>query len=204
MRTWSYVPIMDTTYKTNKVWTSQVLHFMVETTNRVDSEHSALELWLLTCHGDLDTAFLNIDSLIEGEIVEIKSLLEYLSLKEKYNAKSNPILKNVSNNISHLALKKIWFEIKRAPEIIDDPKNKCGHYLRTPHGLVCSCELITYYRSPGKTPAFYCGGACRRCWCLTATSQQKQIIELNLGATTCKTSNGRVLSPLPILSHLVH
>ncbi|KAI5683316.1 hypothetical protein M9H77_04544 [Catharanthus roseus] len=93
------------------VWTSQVLHFGVETTNSVESEHSVLKLWLSTCHGDLDTVFLNIDSLIEG----------------------------------HLALKKIWVEIKRAPEIIVDPKNKCGLYLRTSHGLRCSCELITWF-----------------------------------------------------------
>ncbi|KAI5674109.1 hypothetical protein M9H77_14473 [Catharanthus roseus] len=54
-----------------------------------------------------------------------KSSLEDSRLKEKLNAKSNMILKN------------------RAPEIIDDPKNKCGHYLMTSHGLPCSCELIT-------------------------------------------------------------
>ncbi|KAI5667406.1 hypothetical protein M9H77_17259 [Catharanthus roseus] len=30
IRTWPYVLIMDTTYKTNKVWTSQVLHFRVD------------------------------------------------------------------------------------------------------------------------------------------------------------------------------
>ncbi|KAI5682018.1 hypothetical protein M9H77_03246 [Catharanthus roseus] len=50
----------------------QVLHFGVETTNYAESEHSVLKLWLSTCHGDLDTVFLNIDSLIEGRIAEIK------------------------------------------------------------------------------------------------------------------------------------
>ncbi|KAI5663977.1 hypothetical protein M9H77_23300 [Catharanthus roseus] len=74
---------------------------------------------------------------------EIKSSLAFSRLKEKFNAKSNPILKNVSNNTSHLALKKIWIEIRRALEIIEDPKNKYGRYLRTSHGLQCSCELIT-------------------------------------------------------------
>ncbi|KAI5683223.1 hypothetical protein M9H77_04451 [Catharanthus roseus] len=106
-------------------------------------------LWFSTCHGDLDTVFfnidslLNIDSLIESKIADIKSSLEYSRVKENFNAKSNPILRNISNKISHLALKKIWVEIKRAPEIIDDPKNKCGHYIRTSHGLPCSCEFIT-------------------------------------------------------------
>ncbi|KAI5678736.1 hypothetical protein M9H77_09686 [Catharanthus roseus] len=47
-----------------RVWTPEVLHFGVETTNRAKSEHSLLKLWLSTCHGDLDTVFLNIDSLI--------------------------------------------------------------------------------------------------------------------------------------------
>ncbi|KAI5667448.1 hypothetical protein M9H77_17301 [Catharanthus roseus] len=115
------------------VWTGQVMHFGIETTNRVESEHLVMNLWLSTYHGDLDIVFLNIDLLIEGQITDIKSSLEFSRLKEKFNAKSNPILKTVSNKISHLALKKIWIEIKRAPEIIDDPKNKCGHYLRTSH-----------------------------------------------------------------------
>ncbi|KAI5676089.1 hypothetical protein M9H77_07039 [Catharanthus roseus] len=41
-----------------KVWTSQVLHFGVEKTNRAESEYSVLKLWLSTCHGDLNTVFL--------------------------------------------------------------------------------------------------------------------------------------------------
>ncbi|KAI5650466.1 hypothetical protein M9H77_36471 [Catharanthus roseus] len=142
IRTWPYVLIIDTTYKMNKVWTSEVLHFGVETMNRAESKHSALKLWLSTCHGDFDTVFLNMDSLIEGQIAEIKTSLEISKLKEKYDAKSNPILKNISNNISHLALKKIWLEIKREREIFDDPQNKCRHYLRNLRGLPCACELV--------------------------------------------------------------
>ncbi|KAI5672676.1 hypothetical protein M9H77_13040 [Catharanthus roseus] len=42
--------------------------FGIETTNRAESEHSVLKLWLSMCHGHLDTVFLNIDSLIEGQI----------------------------------------------------------------------------------------------------------------------------------------
>ncbi|KAI5658267.1 hypothetical protein M9H77_27060 [Catharanthus roseus] len=132
-------------HKFVRCWTKSVMQFGVETTNRAESEHSVLKLWLSTCHDDLDTVFLNIDSLIEGQIADIKSSLEYSKTKEKFNAKSNPILRNISNKISHLTLKKIWVEISRAPEIIDDPKNKCGHYMRTSHGFPCSCELITQF-----------------------------------------------------------
>ncbi|KAI5681145.1 hypothetical protein M9H77_02372 [Catharanthus roseus] len=92
-------------HKFVRVWTSEVLHFGVEATNRVESEHSILKLWISTCHGDLDTVLLNIGFVIEGQIAEIKKM-EYSRLKEKYNV-SNPILKNISNNISHRALKKI-------------------------------------------------------------------------------------------------
>ncbi|KAI5676099.1 hypothetical protein M9H77_07049 [Catharanthus roseus] len=126
IRTWSYVLIMDIMYKTNKV------AFWVEITNHAESEHSVLKLWLSTCHGDLDTVFLNIDSISK--------------LKEKYEAKGNPILKNVSNHISHLALKKIWLEIKKAGEISNDPESKCGHYLRKSHRLPCACELFARYQ----------------------------------------------------------
>ncbi|KAI5661935.1 hypothetical protein M9H77_21258 [Catharanthus roseus] len=68
------------------------MHFGVETTNRAESEHSVLKLWLSTCHGDLDTIFLNINSLIEGQIADIKASLEFSKTKEKNNAKSNHIL----------------------------------------------------------------------------------------------------------------
>ncbi|KAI5682914.1 hypothetical protein M9H77_04142 [Catharanthus roseus] len=126
MRTWPYVLIMDMMCKTNKpdflhyffntllnplahkfvrVWTGQIIHFGVETTNRVESEHSVLKLWLSTCHGDLDTVFLNIDWLIEGHIAYIKSSLEFSRLKEKFSAKTNPILKNVSNKNQSFGVK---------------------------------------------------------------------------------------------------
>ncbi|KAI5676476.1 hypothetical protein M9H77_07426 [Catharanthus roseus] len=121
------------------------MHFEVETTNRAESEHSSLKLWLSTCHGDLDTVFLNTDSLIEGQIADIKALLEFSRTKEKHNVKSNHIFYIVSNKISHLAFKKIWSEITRAAGIYDDPKNKYGHYSRTSHGLPCACELITRF-----------------------------------------------------------
>ncbi|KAI5668514.1 hypothetical protein M9H77_18367 [Catharanthus roseus] len=73
------------------------MHFGVDTTNPAESEHSVLKLWLSTCHGDLDTAFLYIDSLIQNQIAHIKSLLENSRAKEKFNAKRNPILRNISS-----------------------------------------------------------------------------------------------------------
>ncbi|KAI5682393.1 hypothetical protein M9H77_03621 [Catharanthus roseus] len=122
-------------YKFCRVWTSQVLHFVVETTNRAESEHSVLKVWLSTCHGDLDTVFLNIDSLIQCKIAEIKYTLEISKLREKYGAKSNAILKNLSNKISHLALKKIMDELKKAREMVEEPGSNCLHYLRKSHSL---------------------------------------------------------------------
>ncbi|KAI5657189.1 hypothetical protein M9H77_25982 [Catharanthus roseus] len=81
LRTWPYELIMDTTYKKNK-YNMPLLEVVgrtsTETTNWAESEHSVLKLWLSTCHGDLDTAFLTIDSLIEGQIADIKASLECL------------------------------------------------------------------------------------------------------------------------------
>ncbi|KAI5658696.1 hypothetical protein M9H77_27489 [Catharanthus roseus] len=121
------------------------MHFGVETTNRAESEHSVLKLWFSTCHGDLNTMFFNIDSHIEGQIADIKASLKFSKTKDKNNAKSNHIFYIVSNKISCLAFKKIWSNITRAAGIYDDPKNKCGYYLRTSHGLPCACELITRF-----------------------------------------------------------
>ncbi|KAI5683350.1 hypothetical protein M9H77_04578 [Catharanthus roseus] len=78
-------------HKFVRCWTKSHIHFGVETTNRAESEHSVLKLWLSTCHGDLDTVFLNIDSLIEDQIADIKVPLEFSKIKEKHNAKSNHI-----------------------------------------------------------------------------------------------------------------
>ncbi|KAI5659014.1 hypothetical protein M9H77_27807 [Catharanthus roseus] len=71
------------------------MHFGVETTNEAESEHSVLKLWLSTCHGDLDTVFLNIYSLIEDQIADIKAFSEFSRTKEKFNAKSSQILRMV-------------------------------------------------------------------------------------------------------------
>ncbi|KAI5667535.1 hypothetical protein M9H77_17388 [Catharanthus roseus] len=129
-------------HKFCRVWISQMLHFGVVTTNRTESEHSVLKVWLSTYHGDLDTMFLNIDSLIQGQIAEIKYTLEISKLKEKYGAKSSAILKNLGNKVSHLALKKILDELKKAREMVEEPGSNCLHYLRKSHGLPCACECI--------------------------------------------------------------
>ncbi|KAI5676425.1 hypothetical protein M9H77_07375 [Catharanthus roseus] len=106
-------------HKFVRCWIKSHMNFRVETTNRTESEYSVLKLWLSTCHGDLDTVFLNTDSLIEGQIADIKASLEFSRTKE-----------------NHLALKKIWSETPRADGIYDDPKNKCRRYLRMSHCLL--------------------------------------------------------------------
>ncbi|KAI5649708.1 hypothetical protein M9H77_35713 [Catharanthus roseus] len=83
LRTWSYNPFA---HKFVRYWTKSHMHFGVETTNRAESEHSVLKLWLSTCHGDLDIVFFNIDSLIEGQIADIKTSLEFSKTKEKNNS----------------------------------------------------------------------------------------------------------------------
>ncbi|KAI5652931.1 hypothetical protein M9H77_30118 [Catharanthus roseus] len=82
-----------------------------------------VKLWLSTCHSDLHTVFLNIDSLIQGQISEIKYTFEISKLKEKYGAKSNPIVKNLSNKISHLGLKKIMDKLKKVRQMVEEPES---------------------------------------------------------------------------------
>ncbi|KAI5668678.1 hypothetical protein M9H77_18531 [Catharanthus roseus] len=99
-------------------------------------------VWIATRHEDLDTVFLKIDSLIEGHITEIKTTLEYSRLKEKDNDNSNPIIAQLCYNVSHLALRIIKDEIKRALKILSDPENLCGHWIIMSHMLPCSCKLL--------------------------------------------------------------
>ncbi|KAI5682788.1 hypothetical protein M9H77_04016 [Catharanthus roseus] len=60
-------------------------------------------------------------------------------------AKLTEMIKDEEAASRHLTLKKIWVEIERTPEIIDDSINMCGHHLRKSHGLPCSCDLITRF-----------------------------------------------------------
>ncbi|KAI5666465.1 hypothetical protein M9H77_16318 [Catharanthus roseus] len=78
-------------HKFVRYWTKSHMFFGVETTNPVESEHLVLKFWLSTCHVDLDTMFLTIDSLIEGQIADIKASFEFSRTKEKLNAMSNHI-----------------------------------------------------------------------------------------------------------------
>ncbi|KAI5653618.1 hypothetical protein M9H77_30805 [Catharanthus roseus] len=80
-------------HKFVRCWTKSVMHFGVETTNRAESEHSVLKLWLSTCHGALDIMFLNVNSLIKGQISDIKASVEFSKTKEKFNAKRYLILR---------------------------------------------------------------------------------------------------------------
>ncbi|KAI5659456.1 hypothetical protein M9H77_28249 [Catharanthus roseus] len=161
IKTWSYVLIMDTTYKTNKYnillleaigMTPTGKNFTVATafmrneyattyrwtTNIAESEHSVLKLWLSTCHGDFDTMFLNIDYLIEGQISEIKTSLEISKLKEKYGAKSNPILKNIKIgvDISTVHERDINFKMHDLTSMLEEISTSLISKVREVHRLI--------------------------------------------------------------------
>ncbi|KAI5677821.1 hypothetical protein M9H77_08771 [Catharanthus roseus] len=147
IRTWPYVLIMDTTYKTNKynmplleavgmtptgknftVATAFIRHIdqnvLAKLTEMVQDEEVAQ--WFV--NGSWKKLINEIDEeeykrkleVLKSQIAEIKYSLEISKLKEKFAAKSNAILKNISNKIRHLTLKKIWLEIKKAREMVED------------------------------------------------------------------------------------
>ncbi|KAI5681387.1 hypothetical protein M9H77_02614 [Catharanthus roseus] len=76
-----------------------------------------------------------------GQITEIKTTLEYSRLKE-----SNPVIAQLYYNVSHLVVKIIKDEKKRAAKILVDLENLCGHWVRTSHMLPYSCELFKRYQ----------------------------------------------------------
>ncbi|KAI5666826.1 hypothetical protein M9H77_16679 [Catharanthus roseus] len=61
-------------------------------------------------------------------------------LKEKYDAKSNPIVKNLSNKISHLDLKKIMDELKKACQMVEEPE-KIGYDIPEEHDRDMKSEM---------------------------------------------------------------
>ncbi|KAI5658216.1 hypothetical protein M9H77_27009 [Catharanthus roseus] len=163
MRTWPFVLTMDTTHKMskynmalletvgmtptrktfsvaaavmqNKKVETYVFAFRVRDHESGQERICTIEAMDRKRHGDLDTAFLKIDSLIEGQIAEMKTTLEYSRLKEKEKDKSNPIIAQLRYNVSHLALKFIKDEIKRVLKILVDLENLCGQWVRMSHVL---------------------------------------------------------------------
>ncbi|KAI5652680.1 hypothetical protein M9H77_29867 [Catharanthus roseus] len=149
IRTWPYVLIMNTTYKTNKynmplleavgmtllgknftVATAFIRHIdqnvLAKLTEMVKDEEVAQ--WFV--NGSLNKLINEIDEeeykrkleVLQSQIAEIKYSLEISKLKEKFAAKINAILKNISNKTSHLALKKIWLELKKARGMVEDSR----------------------------------------------------------------------------------
>ncbi|KAI5681589.1 hypothetical protein M9H77_02817 [Catharanthus roseus] len=77
----------------NKMWKIYIIVAKIKK-NRIQGRNMVEEILCLSAQrGHTDTVFLNIDSLIEGQIADIKASLEYSKTKEKLNAKSNPILR---------------------------------------------------------------------------------------------------------------
>ncbi|KAI5662132.1 hypothetical protein M9H77_21455 [Catharanthus roseus] len=64
----------------------------------------------------------------------------------KDNDKNNPVIAQLCYNVSHLALKIIKDEIKRAAKMLADLDNLCRYWVRTSHMLPCSCELLKQYQ----------------------------------------------------------
>ncbi|KAI5671022.1 hypothetical protein M9H77_11386 [Catharanthus roseus] len=182
IRTWLYVLIMDTTYKTNKynmsllecvgmtptgknfTWqqllcamnrerhtdeffnqsSTYILHMLCQMIRGLDI--SSVAFWGRNNEPGRERTFcveaVAINVSRQGQIAEIKYTLEISKLKEKYGAKSNPIMKNLSNKISHLGLKKIIDELKKACQMVEEPGSNYLHYLRKSYGLPCACELV--------------------------------------------------------------
>ncbi|KAI5666436.1 hypothetical protein M9H77_16289 [Catharanthus roseus] len=136
MRMWPCVLITDTTYKTNKYNMPLLKVVGMTPTDRKTSlmpviGHVFGTVYHMLCRKHIDqnvlaklTKLTKDEEVASRSTVDIKASLEFSKTKEKFKAKSNPILRIVNNKISHLALKKIWFKISRAVEIYDDPKNK--------------------------------------------------------------------------------
>ncbi|KAI5652789.1 hypothetical protein M9H77_29976 [Catharanthus roseus] len=158
IRTWPYVLIMDTTYNMPLLEAVEMTltgkDFTV-TTTFMCNEQATTYRWVLqqikhlyvtyamsNGHGSIfnegEPLGLDISSVAFG--VETTNCAESETIAINFAAESNATLKNISNKISLLALKKIWLEIKKARRMVEDPESKCLHYLRKSHGLPCACE----------------------------------------------------------------
>ncbi|GJU85710.1 FAR-RED impaired response 1-like protein [Tanacetum coccineum] len=122
-------------------WTNRFLHFGNQTTNRVESQHAKLKLYLDSAQSDLLTAVSYIHEVVNSQETAIHSSLEHskIVIRHRYNL---PLFTNLNNRILLHALDILFEEYECC---IDGKVSEiCECQLRTSYGLPCSHEQRDY------------------------------------------------------------
>nr|GEX52842.1 protein FAR-RED impaired response 1 [Tanacetum cinerariifolium] len=122
-------------------WTNRFLHFGNQTTNKVESQHVKLKLYLDSAQSYLLTAVSYIHEVVNSQETAVHSSLEHskIVIRHRYNV---PLFTNLNKRISLHALDILFEEYERC---VDGKGSEiCECQLRTSYGLPCSHEQRIY------------------------------------------------------------
>ncbi|KAK9748348.1 hypothetical protein RND81_02G051500 [Saponaria officinalis] len=123
-----------------RLYTSTSTHYDNTSTSRVESAHSVLKEWLHSAGLSVDTIWTRYHALMEGQHVEIKKVSEDSRSKGKKD-KYGRLFNLLKGKVLMYALGLMGAEFDRGTKLGRRLAERCGHAMRTTHGLPCACEL---------------------------------------------------------------
>lgn len=126
-------------------WSDQSLNFGNNTSNRVESQHAKLKLYLKSKKYTLDQFVGCINQIVQSQVTEINASFGR-STTYRYHQHNLPILTLLQGHVSKEALDMILKELLRLNDLEFD-YSMCGCRLRNSCGLPCACVLSTYLNS---------------------------------------------------------
>ncbi|KAI3947452.1 hypothetical protein MKW98_011442 [Papaver atlanticum] len=120
-------------------WTNKVKHYGYTTTKTIEGAQEKTSRMIGSSQGTFVSCWTEIHSSITNEITTVKESLvdSLISVKPSHNL---PILKDLKNNVSHLALDMLVAEHSRG-QSIDASGSSCECSIRFTHGLPCAHEI---------------------------------------------------------------
>lgn len=131
-------------------WTNKVKHYGNTTTKCIESAYERKNMMLGSSQGTFVSCWTAMHSSITNEITTVKESLEE-SLTSVKHSHVLPLLKDLKNHVSHLALDIIVAENSRG-QSFDFNCLVCECSLRFTHGLPCAHEIIQFEREGQPIP----------------------------------------------------
>ena len=137
-----------------KTWLTQykekyvILHFGNYTTNRAESQHAKVKLYLDSSQSDLATVLPRIHDVVQSQDYAIKASLGQSMIIARHRC-VHPIFRYLVGNVSIYALEIIFKEFEQIKFL-----EICGCQLRTSHGLPCAHEQAVYLKNENPIPLY--------------------------------------------------
>ena len=129
------------------VWVDKFLHYGNYTTNRVESQHAKLKVYLDSAQSDLPTALPRIDEAVHSQFYAITSSMGQSMVIARHRFSDHDFFKNLVGYVSIHGLEKIFEEFQKI-----NSREFCRCQMRTSHGIPCAHEQAIYLRNGNRIP----------------------------------------------------